>query len=192
MDPDGTVSLASPQGEMQLRRRTINEARMSDSGGRGALDRRDLLRVGATVGASGLAWCGVLPGDGTDETETKAHSTAPTADREAMPNSDGDTITFDGGGASAFADALTHLEHNPGSTLEIEPGTYHLNGLDVDTEYRAAHFVPTGLRDVTTNRRRWSTSRSRFEYRVVRTCSLDSAALWNRPLFCSGFTVGGF
>lgn len=45
-------------------------------------------------------------------------------------------MRFDGGGADAFAEALRTVEANPGSTLDIAPGTYHLNGLEAGRDYR--------------------------------------------------------
>lgn len=116
-----------------------------DDGGRPR--RRDVLRLGTTVGAGAIAGCGSSPGGG-ETTPTTPDSSTTTTSGSGSPST-GDAVTFDGGGAAAFSEALRTVEANPGSTLRIEPGTYHLDGLGTGRDYQAAHFAAYGLRDVT-------------------------------------------
>lgn len=123
---------------------------MAPPGGRRRLTRRAVLRLGSTVGTGTLAGCQIPLGDlAGDGTPTGRERPSPEAPSTASGTGPVDAVTFDGGGAAAFAEALRTVEANPGSTLRIEPGTYRLNGLGVGRDYDAAHFVTHGLEDVT-------------------------------------------
>lgn len=111
------------------------------------LRRRDMLLAVSTAGSAALGGCEIPLDDGEGD-GPRTPDRSPTASAtEASPAVD--TVTFDGGGGEAFATALETLEANPGSTLEIEPGTYHLDGGKTDSGYQAAHFAAYGLEDVT-------------------------------------------
>lgn len=123
---------------------------MSPQGNGERATRRALLRLGGALGIGLFAGCEGLVEDsnGTGTPSPGTESPRPTAspDPSATPV---ETVTFDGGGAAAFASALRTVEDNPGSTLAIEPGTYHLDGGGVGRDYDAAHFVTYDLADVT-------------------------------------------
>lgn len=86
--------------------------------------RRAFLQTSSLIATSGLAACN--------------------------ENQDAGDITFDGG-STEFGDALNRLELNGGRTLNIEPGTYHLEPTEKSDGVGPpfAHFEPSLLDDVT-------------------------------------------
>lgn len=115
------------------------------------LTRRHLLRVGGAMGVTSLAGCqhGESPTTPTpDESDPVDGPAASTASRRPTTSTPRETIHFDGG-PDALSAALRAAEENPGSTIEIEPGTYRLSGTDVGHPQPHSHFTADGLRDVT-------------------------------------------
>lgn len=79
------------------------------------------------------------------QTETTRNTASSTPTTTPSP-----TAVFDGGDEQAFQEALQYLSGNPGSTLEIEPGTYELGRPSYpDSIPETALFSPVDLEDVT-------------------------------------------
>lgn len=80
-------------------------------------------------------------------TRTQSRTDAGTETETTDPR---DVVEFDGGGAAAFADALTALAAESGRTLSIAPGTHRLDASaapdDVDVR---THFALAGAADAT-------------------------------------------
>jgi len=124
------------------------------------VSRRRLL---ATVGAgtvSGIAGCNGSRGT-SEQTDDSTPTDGPTVVFTDTPVPESDStkttsapkeLTFTGGDAAAFGDALQAAADNPGSTLEIEPGEYRLGPSSYDENTGVdAHFELVGFSDVTIN-----------------------------------------
>jgi len=127
------------------------------------VSRRNLL---ATVGAgtvTGLAGCNDAGGtsESPDDDDTSPDGTTVVFTDTSTPTSGSETdgtattsspekLTFTGGDAAAFGDALQAAAHNPGSTLEIDPGEYRFSPSSYDENTGVdSHFELVGFSDVT-------------------------------------------
>lgn len=134
---------------------------------RDATTRRTYLAALAAgvVGTAGCGSSGDESQDTTSQSATDPSTRRPTAsttrrptrtetgtgtETETRTTESREVIEFDGGGATAFADALAALAAEPGRTLAIAPGTHRLDAsaapgdLDVRT-----HFALSGAKDAT-------------------------------------------
>jgi hypothetical protein len=131
-----------------------------------SVSRRRLLASVGVGAVSGLAGCSNSDGagetagdasatDGTTVvfTDTATSTTATgsgEAGSESTTTAGSEDVVFSGGDAAAFGDALQTAADNPGSTLEIEPGTYRLDPSSYDLNTGTdAHFELVGFSDVT-------------------------------------------
>lgn len=120
-----------------------------------------LAAVGAATGLAGCGGTESTPTPSEDPTDTSTDSPTATADPPTETPTDEPTETeppeellFDGGGASAFAEALDRLREGPVDTLRFAPGTYRFDASEApDYEFPLddfrVHFDGRDLGDVT-------------------------------------------
>lgn len=118
---------------------------MSENGG---LSRRRALGFLGAASVGSVAGCAFgRDSPVTARTSTPTSVTATTSRRTSSAETGTETVTFDGGGTSAFADALEALADSPGATLEIADGTYRFGPPSEPPPY--PHFEVQNLRDNT-------------------------------------------
>lgn len=120
-----------------------------------------LAAVGAATGLAGCGGRDATPTASEAPTDTPTDTPTETADPPTETATDSPTETeppeellFDGGGASAFAEALDRLREGPVDTLRFAPGTYRFDASEApDYEFPLddfrVHFDGRALGDVT-------------------------------------------
>ncbi|MFB6072548.1 MAG: right-handed parallel beta-helix repeat-containing protein [Halobacterium sp.] len=121
--------------------------------------RRQLLKLGGTVGVGLLAGCNSRSeqGDTTDVEPTERSTTKTITTTETVTFTDTTTtertpteLVFDGGDLRSFVDALTKASEIPDATLQVEPGTYRFEPIDdVAPGEKDPHARIDGVEDVT-------------------------------------------